>query len=154
MPNNETDAPEDNQSGALGNQPQEPDAADWKAKSRLWEARAKENSAVAAQLKELQDTTQAEAQRQADRISELQAELEKRDASDQVKQWTAEASAAANVPASLLRGATLEELTAHAKALQAWAADLTKPQPVPSEGRSTNTPLTSDEQTFASGLFS
>jgi hypothetical protein len=49
---------------------QEPD---WKAEARKWEKRAKDNSDAAARLKEVEDAQKTDADRQAERVAELES---------------------------------------------------------------------------------
>lgn len=45
---------------------------DWKAEARKWETRAKENSAAAARLAELESAQKTEAEKAAERLAELE----------------------------------------------------------------------------------
>lgn len=94
------------------------EGTDWKAESRKWETRAKENKAKADQFDQLQESQKTEAQRQADALQ--QAQREAADAKSALLRY--EVGAAKGVPANLigrLQGATREELEADADALLA-----------------------------------
>lgn len=107
--------------GQQGAQAQQPDgdAADWKAKSRMWEQRAKDNKAKADKWDALQE--------QAPTVEGLKAEI------DQMKREKQAAEAAAahsalllqvsqqtGVPADLLKGDTAEEMQASAELVNAF----------------------------------
>ena len=99
---------------------QEPQETDWKAEARKWEARAKENLASAKQneiaarrLAEIEESQKTEAQKQQDALERAQREL----ADERSARERAEVAAAKGVPATLLSGATREELEASAAAL-------------------------------------
>jgi hypothetical protein len=130
------------------------DDTDWKSLARKWEARAKENKDAASKLAKYEESQKTEAQKQADRIAELEAKAAQADA----LKARYEVAAAKNVPADLLAGPG-DDVEAFADALIKWrdgavkAADKApdakpKGQPVPSigkePGRTGN--LTIDEQ--------
>ncbi len=81
---------------------------DWKAMSRKWEARAKENERKAAEF----DAMKAKAEEAEGKAATLEHERD-------VARWREDAAAKAGVPASILRGDTPEEIEAHAKAVKA-----------------------------------
>lgn len=81
---------------------------DWKAMSRKWEAKAKENARKAAEY----DAMKAKAEEAEGKAATLEHERD-------VAKWREEAAAKAGVPASILRGDTKEEVEAHAKAVKA-----------------------------------
>lgn len=60
---------------ATEDDPPEPAKAelDWKSEARKWEKRAKENSDAAARLKEFEDSQKTDADRQAERLAELES---------------------------------------------------------------------------------
>lgn len=91
---------------------------DWKAMARKWEGQAKENKAAADELAQLKDAQKSDAQKQADKLAALQAEIDGYKARDQIAEWAKEVSAAEGVPVDLLRGSTRDELEAHAKQLK------------------------------------
>lgn len=84
------------------------DGIDWKAMSRKWEGQAKANAAKAAEY----DAMRAKAEEAEQRAASLEHERD-------VAKWREEAAAKAGVPASILRGDTLEEVEAHAAAVKA-----------------------------------
>jgi len=128
-------------------------AIDWKAKSRLWETRAKENKAAADRLKQIEDAAKSTEQRLAEQVAALQAQLKQMETAQQVQTWRAEVAAKTGLPADLLRGETLEELEAHAKAIQGYSRRITEQPPIPSEGQPRTTPKPTDEVTFVRQMF-
>jgi len=117
--------------------PAEPaqDTTDWKAESRKWENRAKENGSAAQRLAEIEDAKKSDEQKVTDRI----AAAEKRAADLEVKATRAEVAAAKGVPVEMLQGSTQEELEASADALIAYKgiqpeAAQTKSYIIPDEG--------------------
>lgn len=96
-------------------QPAEPD---WKAESRKWEARAKENSAAAARLAELEEASKTEAQKAAERLAAAEAKVKAFETREQVATWRAEVAKESGVPVEALAGSTREELAAHAAILK------------------------------------
>ena len=114
---------------------------DWKAKSRAWERRAKaaqaaaeQNQAAAKRLAELEEAQKSDAQRAAERIQALEAQLAGYQAQEQSRQWAAQVAKTSGVPAELLRGGSLEEVEAHAEALQAVLHAKGRGPVVPNEG--------------------
>lgn len=89
-------------------------ATDWKAEARKWEARAKENFAA---VKERDALTKALSSKDAD-IDKLRAQVAGFEHEKKVAALVAQVSTDTGVPAKLLRGETLEELTEHATAIQ------------------------------------
>lgn len=102
---------------------------DWKAEARKWETRAKENNAAAKRLAEIEEASKTEAERQADRFAQLQAE----NARLQAEALRAQVAATKGVPADLLAGATEEELNAAADRLLEFRGAAT-PTPTPDFG--------------------
>ena len=86
---------------------------DWKAEARKWESRAKENKGAADKLAEIEEANKTEAERQADRLAQLQAE----NARLQAEALRAQVAATKGVPADLLAGTTEDELNAAADRL-------------------------------------
>lgn len=95
------------------------DAVDWKAKyeeavrnSRKWEGRAKasdEKMAGMVARSELEEAT-----RRAEAAEEGLAEARR---AEELRLWAEEAASEFGVPASVVRGSTLDEMRAHAKAI-------------------------------------
>lgn len=56
--------------------PSQTETVDWKAKSREWERRAKENSEAARRLAEIEDAQKSEAQKSADALAKERARAE------------------------------------------------------------------------------
>lgn len=126
--------------------PAAPSAAepDWKAQSRKWEQRAKENLAAAEKLAQLEEQNKSEAEKAAERLAKLEAENNALKLEKQQAQWRDEVAEATGVPASVLRGSTLEEIEAHAESLKTAfpVAAQQNPQdpPVPTVGQTPQTP--------------
>lgn len=112
---------------------------DWKAAARKWESRAKEsftaakaNEDAAKRLAEIEEASKTEAEKAAERL----AAAEKRAVELEQKANRAEVAASKGVPAELLTGSTVEELTASADALiQFKEAAQTRNHVAPNEGR-------------------
>lgn len=117
---------------------------DWKAESRKWEQRAKENKAAAERLAEIEEASKTEAQKQAERTAELEAKVKEYETREQIAAWKAEVSKETGVPAVALAGSTKEEIEAHAatlKPLIGQATPTTDPPPavVPTVGKTPGT---------------
>lgn len=112
---------------------------DWKAAARKWESRAKENLAAAKanedaakRLAEIEESQKTEGEKAAERL----AAAEQRAAQLEMKANRAEVAAAKGVPADLLTGSTVEELTASADALIKFKeAAASRNHVAPNEGR-------------------
>ena len=87
---------------------------DWKAESRKWESRAKENKSAAEELAKLREAEKTERDAREKAEEELSQLRHERDLS----KWASEVSSETGVPASVLRGDTLEELRAHAEQIR------------------------------------
>lgn len=112
----------------------EPDATDWKAEARKWEARAKDNKAAAEELEHLRESQKTEEQKRAERESERERKLAAYELRDQVAAWSAEIVKDSHIPAAALRGSTQEELVEHFKELSALIpapTTDTEPEPAP-----------------------
>lgn len=121
---------------------------DWRAEAKKWEARAKENKSAADKLVELENASKSELQliqERADaaekRAADLEAAEQKRiadgEAAQQVAAWKTKIAEDTGIPASALRGNTLDELRDHAKELQALLPPRRGGAFVPAEGRTT-----------------
>ncbi len=129
-----------------------PTETDWKAEARKWEQRAKENTAAAQRLAEIEESQKTEAEKLAART----AAAEKRAADLELRATRAEVAAAKSVPADLLTGSTQAEIEASADALIAFkgvqpADDGAgkKTYIIPDEG---GIPALGKDQTFAPGI--
>lgn len=104
-----------------------------------------------AKVKEFENAQKSEAEKQAERI----AEIERENAELKSAKTRAEVAAAKGVPAALLTGSTQEELEASADALIAFKG-AQEPQKlyVPNEGKSPDLPLNGDglEQSLKKAL--
>ncbi|HLU63427.1 MAG TPA: hypothetical protein VKY66_02755 [Protaetiibacter sp.] len=143
-----TPQPPQQQAAQAQPQPEQParEATDWKAEARKWEERAKKNAEAARQLEEL-ERQRPETEKLAQRLRELETELEERRKREQVAAWAAEVSEETGVPAGVLRGSTLDELKAHAAELKSLLTPAQQgAQPVPGvsqapHGKPGNIPL-------------
>ncbi|MCI1831542.1 MAG: helicase [Bifidobacterium sp.] len=99
---------------------------DWKAESRKWEQRAKENKAAADELESLKQSRMSEQEKLQARSEKLERELGSYKAKEQQSQWKTQVSKDTGVPADVLRGSTLEEIQAHAESLKTFLSK--KPQ--------------------------
>lgn len=106
------------------------DEIDWKAEARKWEERAKANKDAADKLAAIEEASKTEAQKLADRAAAAEAKVAEYEAREQIAAWKAEVAQATKVPAEALRGATKEEIEAHAETL----SSLIKPNDGPAIG--------------------
>lgn len=89
------------------------DAIDWKAESRKWEARAKENKDAAEKLQQLEDAKKSELEKSTERASRLEADLGAMEARLMRAEIALEKGLTLKQAARLV-GATREELAADA----------------------------------------
>lgn len=101
------------------------EAEKWKALSRKNEAVAKSNAEKAKKFDEIEERSKTELQKALD----ARAAAEERAAALEVEATRARVAAAKGVDASLLVGATEEEITASADRLIAWRGAATTPTP-------------------------
>lgn len=125
------------------------DYADLKAKAEQFD---QASEAAKSDLQKALDKAAAAEKKAAD----LQAEKTERETKEahakQVADWTAEVAEATNVPAGLLRGATKEELQAHAEALKPVIV-AQRNGVVPTEGRTPVTNVNAEERQAVAKLF-
>lgn len=95
------------------------EAAKWKALSRKNEERAKENEAAAKRLAEIEEANKSEAEKLLARAEAAEKVIAERDAKEAAEKLIAEVAKEKGVPANALRGATREDLEAHADELLA-----------------------------------
>lgn len=117
--------PQDDQPGHDSGPPAQEDTTDWKAEARKWENRAKTNKDKADQFDQLQQANKTEAEKQADRLAELETSA----ATATGKALRLEIALDLGLPkawALRLQGDTEDELRADAKAI---LADLKQPTP-------------------------
>lgn len=95
------------------------EAAKWKALSRKNEERAKENEAAAKRLAEIEEANKTESEKLLARAEAAEKVIAERDAKEATEKLIAEVAAEKGVPANALRGATREDLEAHADELLA-----------------------------------
>lgn len=104
---------------------------DWKAEARKWETRAKENSAAAKKLAEIEEAKKTEEQK----ATEARAAVEKERDEARAEVLRMRVAAAKGLPAELaarLRGATEDELAKDADELLKLVKPPTQPnRPVP-----------------------
>lgn len=106
---------------------------DWKAESRKWEARAKDNKEAADELAKLRESQKSEEEKRAEREAEKDRELAAYKLRDQVTAWSTEIAKDSHIPASALRGSTREELEAHFNELTTLIPKPTD-EPAPKKG--------------------
>lgn len=102
--------------------------------ARTWEKRAKDNTAAAQKLREIEEAQKTEAEKQADKLATLQQER------DQAVVMLARQKAVAkhDLPADaaeLISGSNEDEINASAERLAALIKQRKGPQPDPSQGR-------------------
>lgn len=107
---------------------------DWKSESRKWESRAKENKRAASERDEL---AKAIGDKNAT-IEALKAEVADFETAAKVREWSANAAAEHGISADLIRGATEDEINAHAAAIAKALHDAKPPvAPVVSQAGAT-----------------
>lgn len=93
---------------------------DWKAMARKWEKLAKENSAAAKRLQELEDAQKTESQKQAEQIAKLEAANKAYRMAEERRGWARKIvgeEAYKGIPAEALRGDSEEDMREHANML-------------------------------------
>lgn len=124
------------------------DETDWKAKSREWERRAKENKAAADELAELKQANMTELEKAKKAADEANAELQRERAAS-LRQRVALAK---GLPADLvdrLRGDTESDIAADADALLALVNAPRTPLPDPTQGTQGAAPTTPEQEFLA-----
>lgn len=144
--------------GAQGDGDQNVSGTDWKAEARKWEQRAKDNKSradanedAARRLADLENANQSEAQKTADRISKLEADLAAAQRETLLRRVQATHGISDEDADLFLTGEDEKTLTAQAKRL---AERISKPGgAAPNEGKPTDN--TSDEpmREYARRLF-
>lgn len=86
--------------------------------SAKYRTQAKENAEAAKRLAEMEEAQKTESQRQAEALEAANARLAEYERREQMAGWVAHVSKDTGVPASALRGSTLEEIEAHAEELK------------------------------------
>ena len=127
---------------------------DWKAEARKWEQRAKDNSAAAARLEQLEESQKSEAQKQADALKKANDELAGYKHREQVATWANQIvteDAFKGIPASALKGNTEEELRAHAELLKPLI--IPSAPVIPGQERSPQRVSNDPMRQFTSNLF-
>lgn len=132
----------------------EPTDVDWKAKSREWERRAKENKAAADKLAELEEAKKSAEQKTAERL----AEADRKAAEADFRVAVSDIATGSGVPVSIAAGPkerTAEAVAEYVKDVLAWADGRSKPKGsyVPNEGRTPKNPAADDMRVFTRQLF-
>lgn len=126
---------------------------DWKAEARKWESRAKENSTAAARLAEIEEAGKTEAQKAIERAEKAEKALAERESAEALAKVRDEVAKTTGVPAGVLRGASKEELEAHAAELKPHFTPSKGPV-IPGQGETpTRATTDSDERAAARALF-
>lgn len=107
---------------------------DWKAKSREWERRAKENKAAADKLAEIEEANKTEAQKLAERLAAAEAKAQAAES----RALRSDIAREGGVPPELLQGDTEEAMRASLAALLAFKGERRMAMP-PAEGVQGNT---------------
>lgn len=95
--------------------------AETKRKEREKFADYDDVKAKAAQLDQIEQASKTETQKALDRAAELEKELSTYKTKEQVAAWAAEITKDSEIPASVLRGSTREELEQHFEQLKSLA---------------------------------
>ena len=126
----------------------------WKAKAREQEKRAKDNAKAAERLSEIEEAQKSEAEKAADRIRDLEQQLNEANRSS-LRFKVASKYGIGDEDADLfLTGSDEETLTKQAQRLadrQEAAGKPRAPQPDPNQGRGNNAPANTADQ-FAAAL--
>lgn len=126
----------------------------WKAKAREQEKRAKDNAKAAERLAEIEESQKSEAEKSADRIRDLEQQLDAANRST-LRFKVASKYGIGDEDADLfLTGSDEETLTKQAQRLtdrQEAAGRPHAPQPDPNQGRGNNAPANTADQ-FAAAL--
>jgi len=127
---------------------------DWKAEARKWESRAKENSTAAQRLAEIEEANKTESQKAVERAERAEKALAERDAAEELAKARDAVAKATGVPAGVLRGASKDELEAHAAELKPHFTPKKGPV-IPTQGDiPTHAASDADERAAARALFS
>lgn len=103
--------------------------------------------AKAARLDEIEESQKTEAQKQAEKLAALEAEVNGYKTREQIAAWKAEVAESTGVPAAALAGSTKEEIEAHAETLKpllASAQEAPGYRPISGEGRAPALALNGD----------
>lgn len=124
----------------------------WKAKSREWEDRSKNNEKAAQRLADLEEEQKKANMTLQERAEAAEADAAALRAEKDISAWKTEIADMKKyegVKASWLRGTTREELEAHAAEIKADLPEPRKPGSVPGEGRQVATGKGDPKQIFA-----
>ena len=100
----------------------------------------------AAEYDKAVEESKTEAQKQAERLAELESKVAEYETREQIAAWKSEVSAETGVPANVLAGTTKEEIAAHAESLKPLIeaaekqAEPARPGVVPTIGKTPETP--------------
>lgn len=127
---------------------------DWKAKSRDWERRAKENKTAAEELAAIKESQKSAEQKAAERL----ADAERKSTEADFRIAVSDIAATHGIPAHIAAGPkerTAESVEEYVKAALTWAGDRAKPKGnyVPNEGRTPKNPAADDMRQFTRQLF-
>lgn len=120
---------------------------DWKAESRKWEARAKENKEKADKYDALQETSKADAEKieaAEKRAEEAEKFMEQAKAELTRMQTLSRISEETKVPVSLIRGETEDEMREYAQSILDFKIE-SKPSIPKDQGGSAGKPTTTKE---------
>lgn len=133
---------------------QETSEPDWKALARKWESRAKASRAeadanrdAAKRLAELEEAAKSTEQKQAEKLSKMEAELNGYRMAEKRAGWVKEVIAEVSLPseyADVLRGDSREAIQEHAESLKALIEP--KGTPVPNAGKTPETKSTPERE--------
>jgi hypothetical protein len=137
-----------------------PKETDWQAEAKKWEARSKQNfekakanEGAAQRLAELEESQKSEFQKLQERAEAAEKRVQAFESAQRVSGWKSEVAEKSGVPASALRGSTLEELQAHAEELKPLIdQSQRRAAQVPGAGDMPEAPL-SDNAAWAHALF-
>lgn len=116
---------------------------DLRKKDRAKYARYDEYKAAAEKLAEIEEKGKTDLQRATERAEAAEAKLAEREAADAVAEAVREVSKATGVPEDALRGASREEIEAHAEALKPYFSKDAAPS-VPTGAPSTEAQASGD----------
>lgn len=127
---------------------------DWKAASRKWESRAKENAEAAKELARLKEERMSEIEKAQKRAEKAEAELKAlRETATQAK-LKREIAKEYGVPDDLLAGSSEEEIRAHAERLKQYVTPPSAPKTSGAGSFAKSTGNTSTKSQLANQIFS
>lgn len=115
---------------------------DWKAQSRKWERRAKENIAAAEELQKLKEEQMSEQEKfeaAYKRVKTLETELQQTKEQEQITRDALEVAEVFGIPRGLITARNREDMEKQAQAIKDFAKSAPSAQVFPTEGKKPTT---------------